>query len=86
MKGETMFGLISKKRLMKECLEIYFDNDTSKATGQRDFYFRCGCANAVSHIALKCGLSQKIYEEAVRRRTEEARTEQEDEDERRKRQ
>lgn len=74
-----MFGLISKKRLMKECLKIYLDNDTSKSTSKRDFYFRCGCANAASHIALKCGLSQKFYEEVVRRKNEEARMEQEGE-------
>ena len=74
-----MFGLISKKRLMKECLKIYLDNDTSKSTSEKDFYFRGGCANATSHIVLKCGLSRKFYEEVIRRKNEEVRMEQESE-------
>lgn len=72
-----MFGLISKKSLMKACLKVYLDNDTSKSTSKMDFYFRGGCANAVSHIVLKCGLSQKFYEEVIRRKNEEVRMEQE---------
>ena len=51
-----MFGLISKKRLIKEALEIYLENDADKASGDtqearvKDFFYRCGNANALDGL------------------------------------
>ena len=48
-----MFGLISKKKLLKIIEELDKNNDTAKASGVNDFYFRCGVANAVNYICHK---------------------------------
>lgn len=51
--GVTMFGLISKRKLLKILEELNKNNDTVKANGVNDFYFRCGVANAVNYICHK---------------------------------
>ncbi len=51
-----MFGLISKKKLLKIIEELGKNNDTAKANGVNDFYFRCGVANAVNYICSKLKL------------------------------
>lgn len=51
--GVTMFGLISKKKLVEILKELNKNNDTAKANGVNDFYFRCGVANAVNYICHK---------------------------------
>ena len=48
-----MFGLITKKKLLKILKELDKNNDTAKANGVDDFYFRCGVANAVNYICHK---------------------------------
>ena len=48
-----MFGLITKKKLLKILKELDKNNDTAKANGVDDFYFRCGVANAVNYICYK---------------------------------
>ena len=48
-----MFGLITKKKLLKILKELDKNNDTAKANGVDDFYFRCGVPNAVNYICHK---------------------------------
>ena len=59
-----MFGLISKKKLQEILEFLYKNNDTEKPTGGtgeeivRDFYFRCGVANAVDYIGYKLNIER----------------------------
>lgn len=59
--GVTMFGLISKKKLLKtleELGELANSNETIglAITGLDDLSFRCGVANAVNYICFKLKL------------------------------
>ena len=62
-----MFGLIGKKRLIKEALEIYLENDTDKASGEtpearvKDFYYRAGNANALDGLMSRLGIDLTDY-------------------------
>ena len=51
-----MFGLITKKKLLEILKELDKNNDTSKADGVKDYYFRCGVANAINYICYKLKL------------------------------
>lgn len=58
-----MFGLISKKKLIREAAAIYELNDTGKASGStgeeriKDFYYRCGNANALNGLCARLGIN-----------------------------
>lgn len=58
-----MFGLISKKKIAKIALEIYMSNDADKSSfepgeqREKDFYFRCGNANALNALCHKIGIN-----------------------------
>lgn len=62
-----MFGLISKKRLIKEALDIYLEEDTDKASGDtpearvKDFFYRCGNANALDGLMSRFGIDLTDY-------------------------
>ena len=62
-----MFGLISEKRLIKEALEIYLENDADKASGDtpedrvKDFFWRCGNANALDGLLSRFGIDLTDY-------------------------
>ena len=62
-----MFGLISKKRLIKEALKIYLENDTGNASGDtpearvKDFYYRAGNANALDGLMSRLGIDLTDY-------------------------
>ena len=49
-------GYISVKDLEKVAADIWLFEDTSKASGERDFYFRSGNANAVNYICSSFGV------------------------------
>lgn len=51
-----MFELITKKKLLKILEELSESNGTDKADGVKDFYFRCGVANAINYICHKLKL------------------------------
>ena len=57
-----MFGLISKKKLIKEAVEIYMENRSDNAWGKdeqlklNDFYYRCGNANALNGLCSRLGI------------------------------
>ncbi len=48
-------GYISEKNLTDVAMEVYERNDTSKASDEKDFYFRSGNANAVGYILGRFG-------------------------------
>ena len=52
-----MFGLISKKKLIKVAVETYLKDDTSQAFSKNDFYFRCGNADALGYLCSKFGIN-----------------------------
>lgn len=58
-----MFGLISKKKIAKIALEIYLRNDADKSSFEpgelceKDFYFRCGNANALNYLCHRIGIN-----------------------------
>ncbi len=58
-----MFGLISKKKIAKIALEIYLRNDADKSSfepgeqREKDFYFRCGNANALNSLCHRIGIN-----------------------------
>lgn len=62
-----MFGLISKKRLIKEALDIYLEEDTDKASGEtpemrvKDFFYRAGNANALNGLCSRLGIDLTDY-------------------------
>lgn len=62
-----MFGLISKKRLIKEALDIYLEEDTGKADGEtpemrvNDFFYRAGNANALNGLCSRLGIDLTDY-------------------------
>lgn len=62
-----MFGFISKKKLIKEVVRLYQENDTDYARGVNDFYYRSGNANALDAFCNRLGLDlTKIVKEEVR--------------------
>lgn len=68
-----MFGLISKKRFIKEAVKIYLENDSANAFGvtqelrMNDFYYRAGNANALNGLASKLGIDFLPFVRQVRR-------------------
>lgn len=62
-----MFGIISKRRFVKEAIKIYLENDTSNAFGvtpelrKNDFYYRSGNANALNCISSRLGIDLTSY-------------------------
>lgn len=62
-----MFGLVSKKRLIKEALDIYLEEDTDKASGdtpearEKDFYYRAGNASALNGLCWRLGIDLTDY-------------------------
>lgn len=51
-----MFGFISKKKLYKEVNKLYQLNNAEKAYSNKDWYFRCGCANVCNYLQSKFNL------------------------------
>lgn len=68
-----MFGLISKKRFIKEAVKMYLENDTENAFGvtpdlrTNNFYYRAGNANALNGLASKLGIDLLPFVRQVRR-------------------
>lgn len=61
-----MFGLISKKKVIKALEHIvneYNDaNNAPKGFGRNNyFYYACGNMNAANYIARKLGIDTKVY-------------------------
>lgn len=54
-----MFGVITKKKLLSILLDLENSCDESKANDIKDFYWRCGNANAVNYICYKTGIMRK---------------------------
>ena len=52
-----MFGFISKKKLVKEAVQIYALEETSKAHSHDDFMYRCGNANALNYLCSRLGIN-----------------------------
>lgn len=52
-----MFGLISKKTILKEAVDIYLRNDTSQAETKNDFYYCAGNANALNGLCHRLGIN-----------------------------
>lgn len=48
-----MFGFISKRKLLQILKELDKNNDTARAGGLKEFYFRSGVANAINYICYK---------------------------------
>lgn len=69
-----MFGLITKKKLLGILGNLSDSQDESKATDVKDFYWRCGNANAINYICSRLGLENPHYAE----RREESRKESEE--------
>lgn len=51
-----MFGFISKKKLVKNAVEIYMEEDTSKARSKENLYYRMGNANALNGLCNRLGI------------------------------
>ena len=61
-------GYISEKNLVTVAFEVYDKNCTEKATDIKDFYFRCGNANAVGYICGGLGIDiTKLIKQRNRR-------------------
>lgn len=61
-----MFGLISKKRLIKEALDIYLEEDTDKVDVDTPemrvkFFYRAGNANALNGLCSRLGIDLTDY-------------------------
>lgn len=50
------FGFISEKELVNVAVEVYERNETSNASDIKDFYYKCGNANAVGYIMSRFGI------------------------------
>lgn len=50
-----MFGLISKKKLIKNALEIYREED-GKAWSENNQYYRMGGMNALNGLCARLGI------------------------------
>ena len=51
-----MFGLISKKKLIREAVELYLWNDTSTAHDSNQFHYCAGNANALNSLCHRLGI------------------------------
>ena len=51
-----MFGLITKKKLIAILKDLSWSQDERKATDVKDFYWRCGNANAINYICSRLGI------------------------------
>lgn len=61
-----MFGLISKKKLIKNALEIYREEDTSKAWSEDNLFYRMGNANALNGLCARLGVNLTAYVKAAK--------------------
>ena len=52
-----MFGLISKKKVLREVKRIYEENSTDKAWSENNLYYRMGNANALSALCSRLGIA-----------------------------
>ena len=59
-----MFGLISEKKLIKNVLEIYREEDTSKAWSEDNLMYRMGNANALNGLCARLGINFADYVKA----------------------
>ena len=50
------FGYISEDTLKTVAVEVYKRNCTEEKTDEKDFYYRCGNANAVGYICGRLGI------------------------------
>ena len=66
-----MFGLISKKKIVKEAVDYYLKNDTSNDMPINVYRFRCGVSNGLRHLCSKFGIDlTKEAEKALKERSE----------------
>lgn len=71
-----MFGLISKKRLIKESVDIYLLEDTSDGCDSKcDFYYRAGNANALNALCSRLGIDLTAYIKERKREVKEPKEE-----------
>lgn len=59
-----MFGLISKKKLIKNALEIYREEETSKSWSEDNLFYRMGNANALNGLCARLGINLTAYVKA----------------------
>lgn len=52
-----MSKVFTENELVDVLLALNDSCDQSKANGEKDFYWRCGNANAVNYIAYKMGIT-----------------------------
>ena len=52
-----MFGFISKKKIIKEALEIYEGEETSEAWSKENLMYRMGNANALNGLCHRLGIN-----------------------------
>lgn len=52
-----MFGLISKKTILKEAVDIYLQNDASQAQTRDNFFYCEGKANALNGLCHRLGIN-----------------------------
>ena len=65
-----MFGLISKKKLIKVAVENYLKNGTGKAFNADNFHYRCGVVNTLDFVCSKFGVNITKEVRKVRERRE----------------
>lgn len=65
-----MFGLISKKKLIKNALDIYREEETSEAYSHDNFMYRCGNANALNGLCSRVGINLTNHVKADRQSRE----------------
>ena len=49
-------GYIPTKELIEAAADLYLKEDSGKASGENDFYYRCGNANAIGYICGRLGI------------------------------
>lgn len=66
-----MFGLISKRRIIKEAVRAYLNNDTKEPCPKENFYYNCGNANALNALCRKLGIDLTAEVKKVKMESEE---------------
>lgn len=64
-----MFGLISKKKLIKVAVENYLKNHSDNDMSMEKFRFQCGVVNGLDQLCSKFGINiTKEVRKAIERR------------------
>lgn len=65
------FGLVSKKKLVREMVDIYVENDTDSgiATGTNMVYYCMGNSNALNALSSRLGIDLRPYIRDLRSKT-----------------